>query len=62
MLLITLKLKVDDLDESDFEDMENDNDIVEDKNVTEVDTGDLDFKDDIVDDENSEELDDESGK
>ena len=34
---------VDDLDESDFEDMENDDDIVEDKNVTEVDTGDLDF-------------------
>ena len=55
MLLITLKLKVDDLDESDFEDMENDDDIVEDKNVTEVDTGDLDFKDDIVDDEKSDE-------
>ena len=55
LLLITLKLKVDDLDESDFEDMENDDDIVEDKNVTEVDTGDLDFKDDIVDDEKSDE-------
>ena len=54
LLLITLKLKVDDLDESDFEDMENDDDIVEDKNVTEVDTGDLDFKDDIVDDEKSD--------
>ena len=49
------KLKVDDLDESDFEDMENDDDIVKDKNVTEVDTGDLDFKDDIVDDEKSDE-------
>ena len=34
--------------------MENDDDIVEDKNVTEVDTGDLDFKDDIVDDEKSD--------
>ena len=47
--------KVDDLDESDFEDMENDHDIVEDKNVTEVDTGDLDFEDDNVDDEKSDE-------
>ena len=54
--------KVDDLDESDFEDMENDDDIVEDKNVTEVDTGDLDFEDDIVDVKNVTELDDESGK
>ena len=62
MLLITLKLKVDDLDESDFEDMENDDDIVEDKNVTEVDTDDLDFKDDIVDIKSDTELDDESGK
>ena len=43
---------VDDLDESDFEDMENDDDIVEDKNVTDVD---LDFEDDIVDDEKSDE-------
>ena len=34
--------------------MENDDDIVEDKNVTEVDTGDLDFKYDIVDDEMSD--------
>ena len=55
MLLITLKLKVDDLDESDFEDMENDDDIVEDKNVTDVDTDNLDFEDDIVDDEKSDE-------
>ena len=47
--------KVDDLDESDFEDMENDDDIVEDKTDSEVDTGDLDFKDDIVDDEKSDE-------
>ena len=47
--------KVDDLDESDFEDMENDHDIEESKNVTEVDTGDLDFKDDNVDDEKSDE-------
>ena len=47
--------KVDDLDESDFEDMENDHDIEENKNVTEVDTGDLDFKDDNVDDEKSDE-------
>ena len=47
--------KVDDLDESDFEDMENDHDIEENMNVTEVDTGDLDFKDDIVDDEKSDE-------
>ena len=46
---------VDDLDESDFEDMENDDDIVTDKNVTEVDTDDLDFEDDIVDDEKSDE-------
>ena len=36
---------VDDLDESDFEDMENDDDIVTDKDVTEVDD-DLDFEDD----------------
>ena len=35
--------------------MENDDDIEENKNVTEVDTGDLDFKDDIVDDEKSDE-------
>ena len=47
--------KVDDLDESDFEDMENDHDIEENKNVTEVDTGDLDFEDDIVDNEKSDE-------
>ena len=35
--------------------LENDHDIEENKNVTEVDTGDLDFKDDIVDDEKSDE-------
>ena len=34
--------------------LENDHDIEENKNVTEVDTGDLDFKDDIVDDEKSD--------
>ena len=63
-LLITLKLKVDDLDfedgnvdneKSDEEkksDMENDDDIVEDKNVTDVD---LDFEDDNVDNEKSDE-------
>ena len=50
-----VELKVDELDESDFEDMENDDDIVTDKNVTEVDTDDLDFEDDIVDDEKSDE-------
>jgi len=54
--------KVDDLDESNFEDMEIDDDILEDKNYSEVDTGDLDFKDDIVDVKNVTELDDESGK
>ena len=47
--------KVDDLDESDFEDMENDHDIEENKNVAEIDTGDLDFKDDNVDNEKSDE-------
>ena len=46
--------KVDDLDESDFEDMENDHDIEENKNVTKVDTGDLDSEDDNVDDEKSD--------
>ena len=35
--------------------MENDHDIEENMNVTEVDTGDLDFKDDNVDDEKSDE-------
>ena len=54
--------KVDDLDESNFEDMENADDIVEHKNYSEVDTCDLDFKDDIVDVKNVTELDDESGK
>ena len=42
-------------EELDFEDMENDDDIVEDKTDSEVDTGDLDFEDDIVDDEKSDE-------
>ena len=51
MLLITLKLKVDDLDESDFEDMENDDDIVDDRNNDE---------DDEEEEENEE--DDEIGK
>ena len=51
---VTNMCKVDDLDESDFEDMENDHDIEENKNVTEVDTGDLDFEDDNVDDEMSD--------
>ena len=37
------KLKVDDLDESNFEDMENDDDTVEDKDVTDMDTYNLDF-------------------
>ena len=59
MLLITLKLKVDDLDESDFENMENDDDIVEDKTDSEVDTGDLDLEDDIVDNKNVTEVDDD---
>ena len=44
--------KVGDLDDSD---MENDDDIVEDKNVTKVGTGDLDFEDDNVDNEKSDE-------
>ena len=35
--------------------LENDDDIEENKNVTEVDTGDLDFEDDNVDDEKSDE-------
>ena len=42
-------------EELDFEDMENDDDIVEDKTDSEVDTGDLDFEDDIVDNEKSDE-------
>ena len=43
------------VDEEVDSEMENDDDIEENKNVTEVDTGDLDFKDDIVDDEKSDE-------
>ena len=43
------------VDEEKKSDMENDHNIEENKNVTEVDTGDLDFKDDIVDDEKSDE-------
>ena len=39
--------------------MENDDDIVEDKNVTEADTGDLDIEDNIIDDKNVTELDDD---
>ena len=41
---------VDDLDESDIDDLDFENDILEDKNYSEV-----DFKDDIVDDEKSDE-------
>ena len=41
-------------EELDFEDMENDDDIVEDKTDSDVDD-DLDFEDDIVDDEKSDE-------
>ena len=40
---------------NDIDDLDFENDIVEDKNYSEVDTGDLDFKDDIVDDEKSDE-------
>ena len=61
--------KVDELDESDFEDMGNDhdnldfeNDIADNKTDSEVDTDNLDFEDDIVDVKNDTELDDEFGK
>jgi len=42
------------VDEEVDSEMENDDDIEENKNVTDVDTGDLDFEDDNVDDEKSD--------